>query len=317
MRIASFYDGMMRVTTHESSAPGRAVLWLVIVLAGCAAAKPPSSKPMPVTTQPATLSPAAALSQAVSMLMREGRQAKAQQKFPRERADFAATYPGKPDPEALGARLVRTASDDPFIDGYVRWQLTSFNPVLPEMDDSQFERMLSVLPALVDNPRADSVLMAEMSAGVRGGTLSKPAQDQMSRRIKQAEQRTVTVESFTRAPLGFREWLRAQVPQSGTRPVLLAIEECHAIIIAKWNGDAAKQRLESLVTAASTNQNLGADDLQLIRDSLAGLIGLRALYVRSAEIQNNVLVVDYAETAIDDFELRRWMKLIKSPSNAE
>src|SRR5690349_4798027 len=108
LRTASFYHGMMRSIARPHFRTPQRILCVVMVLTGCAASKPPSARPpTPLTTQPVESSPAAALSQAISMLIREGRQAKAQQKYPRQTADFAATYPGKPDPEALGAKLLR------------------------------------------------------------------------------------------------------------------------------------------------------------------------------------------------------------------
>ena len=307
---AAFYDGMMRSANSRFHQNAGQLICVAIAVAGCAASKPPASQPAPIATQPVEISPAAALSQALSMLVREARQAKAQQKYPREAADFASTFAGKPDPEAVGARLVRPANDDPFIDGYVRWQLTSFQPPMPDLTVVQLQRMLDRMPALVDNPRSDSVLIAELTASARGGILTKPTQELMNRRIAQMDQRTMTVESFNRAPMGFREWLRGQVEPGGTRQVLLAIEECHAVVLARWNCDPAKQRLEALVNDASKNLSLSPDDRQIIRESLLGLSGLRALYVQSAVIQNDVLIVEYAETAVDDFEIRRWMKLV-------
>ena len=46
--------------------------------------------------------------------------------------DFAERHPATVDMDELRQVLVKRAHRDPFTDAYVRWQLTSFDPGLPE-----------------------------------------------------------------------------------------------------------------------------------------------------------------------------------------
>lgn len=276
------------------------------------------------------------------MLSREARQAKAQQKMPRAAPDFAASYPHRVDQAALASRIIRRVNNDPFVDAYVRWQLLSFTsltapasapasapgtaresasgaaagpsgPALPTMTDEQFEQVLSDLPALIDNPRADSVLIADLNSAARGNPLDTHAQAFLQRRIKQMDDRTARIEAFNRAPLGLRLWLGEQVAtdKNVLRPMLAAIEEVVATISAGWNAGAARQRFEGLVQQAARDQILTEAQRELIAEKIENLNGRKNMYVRSARIEGDNVIVEYADTAVDDFEVRKWVKMVK------
>jgi hypothetical protein len=295
---------------------GRAIvaLWSAFtMLIGCTTAAPPATKPAATAPE---LPPGVALQQAISMLTREGRQAKTQQKWPRNTADFAATFPQSLDAGLVGTKVAHHVVDDPFVDAYVRWQLTSFKPVLPEMTDAQFESVLTDLPALMDSPRADSVLIAQLTSATSGNPLDKKAQDLVNGRIRAMERRSEQIEAFNRAPIEFRQWIREQ---TATRPghqplwpILAEIEDCLVLVRGGWSVDAAKNRLDALCTAAGNNHDLPAAQRQKITDHLATLSGIRNAFIRNARIQDNNLTVDFGEAAVDDFEVRKWTKMTSS-----
>ena len=72
--------------------------------------------------------------------------------------DFARRFEGTIEADDLDRALRRRTHRNPFIDAYVRWQLTSFaddSQALQELDEQSFGAFMRHAPAMVANPRAD------------------------------------------------------------------------------------------------------------------------------------------------------------------
>ncbi len=111
---------------------------------------------VPAIAQPPSRPPAAILATAIKSLLEEARLAKTEEELPRQNADFARQAGQQPLPPIIvGRQLIRRADRDPFVDAYVRWQLTSFEPALPEMNDRAFERFLCELRPMLEYPRGN------------------------------------------------------------------------------------------------------------------------------------------------------------------
>ena len=89
------------------------------------------------------------------LLIEEAIEAQKNELLPTLSPDFAKRFGHQiPQADLTQAILVRT-HPDPFVDAYVRWQLTSFDPSLPQLSDQEFANFMDAIPALIPNPRAE------------------------------------------------------------------------------------------------------------------------------------------------------------------
>ena len=133
-----------------------------------------------------------AIKLAISRLTTEAEQGRAAGELPRLNADFAAGFPHLVSKMAVGVKITLRMHADPFVDAYVRWQLTSFDAALPLLNDRKFQRMLGELPPYLDHPRADARLIALMQRLRQGGDLDDADRTAASRhldRLAKAESR--------------------------------------------------------------------------------------------------------------------------------
>lgn len=93
------------------------------------------------------------ISVVISALKREARQSlRRGEGWPRREADFAAeknwTLPNEP----ILRMLTRRTSQNPALDGYVKWQLLSFGPDLSRIDTDMARRIVANMPKPLEQP---------------------------------------------------------------------------------------------------------------------------------------------------------------------
>ena len=110
--------------------------------------------------------------EAIKLLAEEARQAKADLALPTETPDFADRFDREMDPADILRTIARRGNRDPFIDAYIRWQFTSFDVSLPDLDDRNFARLMDEAPTMVENPKADRSAIALLDQYDRAGELS-------------------------------------------------------------------------------------------------------------------------------------------------
>ena len=118
-----------------------------------------------------------AIQRAISHLVEEANFAIREGKLHNEKSDYATRFPSEIPLRDLSEAIAAPVDPEPFIDAYVRWQLTSFKPSLPDLDDRQFMALIANAPALVANPKADSAVISrfELAEGESGpGRMSEP-----------------------------------------------------------------------------------------------------------------------------------------------
>ncbi len=295
--LVSVYDSSMlpaRVTTSSRAAVG---LTCLAVLAGSAGSAP---------QEPST----AALAEAISILIHEAKQAKLDQQLPRTTADFARGFGREFPPALLARRMARRAHPDGFVDAYVRWQLTSFDPPLPDLDERSFERFLTQLPPLLHNPRADETLIESLGSAARAGQLPPRAQAEVRGRLDGLAKRASLVQALNRPALELRDWIDKKLPDSGPPRLMAALERCGALVEAGWEASAAKLDVEQRFRAGGRDLTLTSRQRVRLAAQAGRLAGRSRAYVRSARIVEGALVVDYQDTAVYNFDVRRWIKLL-------
>lgn len=211
------------------------------------------------------------LRSAITHLVEEAQFAIRDGKLHHEKADYARRFPSDMPLRDLCEAIAAPVDADAFIDAYVRWQLTSFEPSVPDLTDNQFLTLIANAPAMIDDPRADADVVsrfeqAEKAARPTSGELEalRRAKDELHRRVPLAE-------SFNRPAIGYREWLIKQFEASRVRRYCLLIEECAATIKAGRPTRAIKSKLTKATKQAGDDSSITPQDRQLIAQQLQQL----------------------------------------------
>lgn len=276
----------------------------VLVAAGLLAA-------MPAIAQPPPRSPTATLATALKTLLDEARQARAEEQLPRQDADFAHQAGQQPlPPMIVGRQLIRRADRDPFVDAYVRWQLTSFEPTLPEMTDEKFERFLSELPPMLENPRANASLLGDINAALRAGALGASAQAALRRRLDALATQASRARTMNQPTMRFYDWVASQLPQTGARTLQLQLARLDALVDTGWPSDAAKSHLEKLFNASARDRSFTPDQRRLVASQAQRLAGKTRVFLTSARINQDGLIAQFNDTGVYDFDVKRWTRAL-------
>ncbi len=264
-----------------------------------------------VTAQPEQRSPAAVLATAVKTLADEARLVKTDGQLPRRDADFAREFNLSLPPKLVGRRLVRRVDRDPFVDAYVRWQLTSFDPTLPQkMADGAFQRFLRDLPPMRESPRAREALIGEMNAAIRAGILSERTQLALGRRLDALAKQTRQARMMNRPAMRFYDWVASQLPQTGAQVLQLELTRLNGLVNAGWPSDAAKSQLEELFNASARDESFDAEQRRLVAEMTQRLVGRTRVYLAGARIDEGAVVAQFNDTGVYDFDVQRWTKAI-------
>lgn len=265
----------------------------------------------PAIAQPPPRSPAATLATAIKTLLDEARLAKTEEQLPRQDADFAHQAGQQPLPPLIvGRHLIRRADRDPFIDAYVRWQLTSFEPALPEMTDREFERFLSELPPMLENPRANGSLLGDVNAAIRAGALGESTQAALRRRLDALAAHAGRARTMNRPAMNLYDWVAHQLPQTGARALQLQLARLDALVDAGWPSDTAKSHLEDLFHASARDRSFTPDQRRLVASQAQRLAGRTRVFLTSARIDQDALIAQFNDTGVYDFDVKRWTRAL-------
>ena len=257
-------------------------------------------------------SPAAVMAEALRVLSDEGKQSLQNRQLARPAANFAQEFGQQIPTPLVNQKIIHQLNSDPFIDAYVRWQLTSFKGVAlaADMTERQFQKFLDEIPGLIENPRADRELIDAIIAKTKLGPLNEPQQKDINTQLNGLSERTSQASGLNQAPLRFRGWVREQLPEKGMRVVLADLELCAATVQAGWPSDECKAKLESTLKDAVRDRSFTADQRQIVLDRMRQLIGKKNLYISSATLRDGAIAVEYGDTGIYDFDVRKWARIV-------
>ena len=259
-----------------------------------------------------SLSPAAALRELLAMLEREGRQAREEGELPRAYPSIAADFPHDLPMDALAKKITTKLDRDPFIDMYMRWQLTSFDSALPEMTDREFERMVDNLSGYLPNPRAEQAFINQVNRGIEAGELTEREQQQFEDRFNQLAADASKARALSQPAEQFRRWLLEQVGDTGLRAIQLQIDHVMTLTDAGWPVGRAKGGLEAMLTASQRDRSFTDAQRKRIAKQIARLREDTRNYVVSARIVEARVEVNFTLTGIYDFDIRRWLRALET-----
>jgi len=253
----------------------------------------------------------------VKRLTDEARQSQQQGWLVRAEPDFAAAHPSALPLQELGDRMSRAQHDDPFVDAYIRWQLTSYQPKIETISDRECERALEKLPRLLPNPRSDEKLTAAMQRAASAGRLSAADLAIMNDRLNVLAEQASRAAALNQPAFKLRQWFAKQVPNRGYQACLVALESVAAHVRAGWPADASKAELAEVLTRSATDRRFTDDQRRDFLGAARKLVGESRMTLVSAKADESTISAGFAFIAVDDFEVRHWAKLLDPKAEVE
>jgi len=287
-------------------------LFLPIFLALTLAA-PPAASP--------NVSDAVLLRRAVVELTAEAEQALTDQRLPRQEPTFAREFLQRSgrasvDGKLVFKRLLRPLGKDPFIDAYVRWQLLGFGPVWPDddrtLDDEDFELFLAELPALAMNPRSDREAIARINAALAREIVNDADAEALRQLDQSLRERSAEVQNLNRPALEFRRWIEEQCGNTGHRHHQARLERLDALVAAGWPTEELKRQIARRFEEARRDRSFTPEQRARVASQAARLVGRRVPIIQSVGVgENNSPQAQFDETAVYDFEVNEWIRLLQ------
>jgi hypothetical protein len=256
------------------------------------------------------------IQRAIEQLTAEAVQAKKDLRLPTLEPDFSTRFAEK---DALDHALVldaitRPANKDAFIDAYIRWQLTSFNPALPELNDQQFLKLMNNAPRLLDNPRADADAVAAFEKAEAAPRLNAGDLQRIREAANTMADRAAVIERLNLPALEWRKWVDNQLPARGPRKLQWLIERCYATISAGWDARDAKGDL----TRACRDLGRSAGELglapqhkQMVSEQMQRIEGVRRRIIEDvAFLAGDRVDVAFANVYVSENDVKKWIGLL-------
>jgi hypothetical protein len=255
-------------------------------------------------------------------LTAEAEQAIAEERLARQETTFAREFldrnaVARLDGALVFKRIARPASEDPFIDAYVRWQLLGFEPRLPESDreygDKDFERTLSDFPALLMNPRSDRDAIARVNAAIARESVSDSDADALRALDRTLGERAAAVQNLNRPALELRRWLEEKSGREGPRHHQARLELLGALVRAGWPTEDLKRQIAQGFETARSDRTFSAEERARVARQAGALAGLRTPIIQSVGVgENNSPQAQFDETAVYDFEVNEWVRILQN-----
>lgn len=256
-----------------------------------------------------------AVRKAIRELTREAQQAMRQEQLPAEEADFASRFDAEVPEEDVLQALAEPVHREPFIDAYVRWQLTSFEPDLSKMSDRSFRRLLQSAPRLQSNPMADERLLRVVQEAEETDYLSGSDIRELRGMVQQAEQHTTRAEQMNKPAEAFRTWVREHLGTDNLRGLQWLIENCAANIEAGWPVQGEKTRLTKAFKEAADAEDFSRDQKRTLAQQTQRLAGMHRRFIRNVEfLANDDIQTMIGTSGVSRGDVERWIQSLAGKS---
>jgi hypothetical protein len=278
-----------------------------LVLSLAVAAAPQSTRPSRTSSREPTIK------QAIAELIDEARAVAKEERLDIRSPDFAKRFDGEVPNDDLIAALSKPAHKEPFIDAYVRWQLTSFDPSWTALDETVALKLMAATPKMLENPRADSSVVDTFKSVDNNSQLSPAELRRLRVLADELAQRTATMTSFNTPAEGYRDWVQGKIEESASHAAALLwlIERCHATISAAWPSRSLKARMTKDFKAAGLDRDITPQQRQLIAEQARKLIDLKRTAINEITFMDNGSVnVTFSTYAVDEEDVEKWIALL-------
>lgn len=226
-----------------------------------------------------------------------------------ETSSFAERLRWSPEPVAVLAAIVRPQHADPFVDAYVRWQLTGLagdGSAGIGLDDKLAGQLLDHLPRPVDNPRAESRFVARLERAAGFGPLPPAELQRVRSEIAAVEAAAAEADALNRATDGFHAWVEQRLGEQW-RPILLSARLA-ACVAGGWPSTRAKA---DLTRSFSEGPGPAGPLRRRLEASLQRLTGTQRRSLEQVTfLADGSIRVDLATAAVSAADVERWMKLL-------
>jgi hypothetical protein len=285
--------------------PGAGVSCAIVVAAHAAltCAQPPAPRGATAT-----------LDAALDLLAAEARLIVAAGLDPPEEADFARRHPLALDPSAILEALGAPADRDPFVDAYVRFQLTSADPDPALLEERGLRRLLERAPRLLENPRADARVLAALRRAHGAGSLSKRQLQALRALAADLEARAQRAARLNGPAERFARWLESALQSRGHLGAEWALRRCAAAVSAGWPVAKLKAQVTAALQAAAADPGLEAAQRQQVAQAIRQLAGVERESVESITFMADGSVrAAFATSRISAEDAERWATILESP----
>ena len=270
--------------------------------------------------EPPRASPAVLLQHAVRDLTQEAQDARGAGELTRREADFVHTFLSERGlardhipPRIAWNALRRPQSDAPFIDAYVRWQLTGFTAAIPAADalsNDDFESFLKALPPYLVNPGSDREIIDRINAALRLQRLSEQESEALMSLHHDLRERLRTISALNVPATRLREWVAEQVGDRGLRIHQVRIERLAALVSGGWNTERLKREIAGGLRGAVRDASFTPEQRARLAEQMRRLAGRRKPIVTRIAVSEGAAQAQFDEAAVYDFEVSEWIRIM-------
>lgn len=251
--------------------------------------------------------PSAELKAAVKELIAEAEAIIQNNDVPKGKPDYASRCTHAVTADEVGMALTQRTHRDSFVDAYVRWQLTSFDPALPEMDEGAFFKFTDLAPRMIENPRAEPAVVETFERVDKAGRLPVKDVERVRIMYDELDVRTRRAELLNRPAIEFREFIAAQVGETGIKPRLWLLEELNATVDAGWSTRSIKTRISKSFLDASRETGLPREHIAGLATILRRLVDKNRRFVNEITIlADGTVRVTFSTAAVTDNDIEKW-----------
>ncbi len=291
-----------------TASSGRSATWVVLCLAGWWAPAGPGSSVAPAAPVAAAPNP---LREAIRRLTAEAGEVMAGRRTLGDQADFADRFELPLEGPVLAEAIARPAHRDPFVDAYVRWQLTSFDPALADLDEKRFADLARRAPRLIENPRAERKAVSTFRRAAAAGPLPQRDRDRLREMEAEFVQRTARARRLNRPATSFRAWVQEKLGAGGPRPRQWLLAWCAATINAGWSTRSIKTAITRGFGAGGLDPSFTTSQRRLVAEQARHLIGRRRVAINKVTFMADGSVrVTFSTAGVDAGDVRRWVEAL-------
>jgi len=287
------------------------LLLAVIVCAGARAQE--SGPPEPQEQRRSNPNAERMLQDLIRSLVGEAERVREARRFEHSKPDvktrFEAERPGHTLPlEPVADAILTRQHSDPFIDAYVRWQLTSFEPDIPDLDYQPLLRVIQQAPQMVENPKARQDVLATLEHA-RGRRLSPDEVVRLERSLVELDDASLIAEEMNRPAMEWRHWVADRLGEKGPRPRLWMVERLRAMIAAGWPVSQVKGDLSREFSASIDDETFTIEHRHLVLNHLREMNGIERKWVKDVTVfANGGVEPTFWSSAVDSGDIDNWHK---------
>ncbi|MBG84464.1 MAG: hypothetical protein CMJ40_07965 [Phycisphaerae bacterium] len=254
-----------------------------------------------------SMTPTESMSKAIHLLKEEARSATSEP--PRWETDFFEEESLEIDPSLAAKRLFSRQDRNPQVDAYVRWQLTAVAEP-DELGGSRFDRLLKQLPDLPENPLAESRTVRRFENEMNRSRPSEQNVKDAAAALKTIQTEAREKEAWAHPGRSLRYWLMQQAPTDQQR-LAAALEAVESEIQAGWAVDDAVRNVDRICGELGSRSSLDEKQMEEFRKQASRLGKKERIFIQGSWNDERSFTVEVSYSTVRDYDVTRWLKLLK------